>query len=190
MFINNPLVNTGSRKLFGNQTRLRVDASVSLGNGTGSGGGSYFQVGIRTIRISSVNLQPFVSVMGTDNSPNGTLNLPPGSTGSFDINIMDAMQHHYPTYEKSGIDAILAIIIAVNTSSGEGGVFSAVDGPGGRSPPSVDLGCAIGTSEATVTRVYTFEPASTGAGDREPPVLNPAREVKAPPDYDLPIITE
>lgn len=187
--ISNPLLNSGGLKFFGPATRLRIEGDFSLGAGTGSKGHAYWAVGIRTARISSVNLQPFILIMGQQIGSGDDLDI---YSVSMDVNIMDAIKHFYPTYNKSGRDAISAILISVNSESGEiQQNVPVVDGPGGASPPNVDLGCALGISDASVSKIYLFEPeGSQDTGGRLPPNPDPNRRVQSPPDYNLPIISD
>ena len=188
LLIGNSLKNTGAAKLFGPKTRLRIDADVSLESGTGSGGGASFTVSIRTQRISSVNLQPFIPVMGIGQGATGA-GVGPGLEGSFDINIMEAMNNAYSYYEISGLDAILAIQISVTSTSQESGIFPATQGPTGTTAPDVDLGCAVGTSKATIRKIYLFEPGLQSVDPRIPNTLNEERRITAPPPYNLPIVS-
>jgi hypothetical protein len=184
--VSNELTNSGAAKQFGPKTRLILDASFALGEGTGSNGGAGWFLGIRTSRISSVNLQPFVPVMGL---ATGGVDFGNIFSNSMNINLMDAMASFYPWYEKDGIDSILSIGIFVRTQTGETRVVAAEDGPGGSFIPATDLGCSIGTSTAVCTKLYLFEPPWEGLGDiRTPPDFEHGT-IEDPPEYNLPIIS-
>lgn len=176
----------GAAKQFGPRTRLILDATFNLGAGTGSTGGAGWMLGVRTSRISSVNLQPFVPIMGQTVGGTDFGNI---FSSSMSVNLMDAMASFYPGYTKTGVDSILAIGIFVQTKTGESQVVDAVDGPGGSFIPPTDLGCAVGTSTATCRKLYLYEPPYEGSSDpRLPPALDHGTIV-APPTYNLPIVS-
>lgn len=182
--VTNQLVNTGAAKQFGPKTRLILDASFNLGQGTGSNAGAAWWLGIRTSRIASVNLQPFVPIMG---QTIGATSLSIFSS-SKSVNLMDAMKFHYPDYEKGGIDVILAIGIFVQSTTAESEIVLAQDGPGGTFIPETDLGCEMGESTATCRKLYLFEPAWEGVGDPRTPPDFEHGTIQGPPDYNLPIL--
>lgn len=184
LFVTNNNTNSGSQKQFGPKTKLILDASFSLTAGNGSKGGTGWFLGIRTNRISSVNLQPFVPIMGQTfgNTDFGNI-----FTNQMEVNLMQAMKFHYPWYEIGGVDQILAIGIFVRSETGEERVVLAQDGPGGSFIPPTNLGCAMGEAVATCRKLYLFEPAWEGPGDpRTPPAMDNG-SIKGPPSYNLPI---
>lgn len=184
--VSNDLQIAGAQKFFGPKTRLIFNASITLGAGTGSLGGAGWFLGVRTARIASVNFQPFVPIMG---QTTGSTFFGDIFSSSTNINLMDAMAFHYPTYEKSGRDAILAIGIFVESKTNEKREVDAVDGPNGTFIPDTDLGCAMGASSITATNLYLYEPAWEGATDpRTPPGLSHGT-IEEPPDYNLPILS-
>lgn len=164
-------------KLFGPKTRMRIKGTVSIEAGVGGSGG--FVVGIKTIRISTNNLQPFTTIISVG----------PGVASSFDVNIMEELAARIPGYLVEGVDQILSISISVNSSSSQGGEFDTVDTPQGTVPPDVDLGCAVGTSEANLEYLQLYEPPLEGPNDVRLPEYTELANT-APPDYNLPIVTK
>jgi hypothetical protein len=164
-------------KYFGPKTRLRINGSVSLGAGVGGTAG--FFVGLRTIRLGTNNLQPFVPVIGTGSYATQVL-----SGGSFDVPIMQALKHHYPYYDISGIDGILSIEIYCDTTTDVRATVQAEYGATGSYIPATDLGCKVGTSSFTLNYLHLYEPALS-AGDIRMPTQSSVA-LTAPPDYEYP----
>lgn len=164
-------------KLFGPKTRLRLAGRIRVEAGVGGGGS--FAVGIRTIRISTNNLQPFTTI----------LSIGPGEATSLDVNIMEKLAAAIPGYQVGGIDQILSMIISVNSNSSAGGFFPTVNTPTGTVAPNIDLGCAIGTSEADLDYIQLYEPPFEGRNDVRFPEYRELPNTP-PPDYNLPIVTQ
>ena len=165
-------------KYFGPKTRLRINGSVSIS--AGAGGTAGFFVGVRTIRVGTNNLQPFVPVIGLGEFASST-----NQGGSFDINLMQAMQHHYPYYEIGGLDAIMSIQIFCNSTTDLRQVVQAEDGPGGSFIPDTNLGCSVSTSSFNLNYLQLYEPPLSGPNDERLPELDDV-PLQAPPSYPYP----
>lgn len=164
-------------KFFGPKTRMRISGTVSLSAGVGGEAG--FFIGIRTIRVGANNLQPFVPIIAL-----GSFADQAAAGGSFDVNIMEGMQKHYPFYEKAGLDAIMSIQILCNTTTSASAVVQAQDGPGGSFIPDTDLGCAIGTSSFDLNYLHLYEPPLSFGDERLP--TPDTQSLTPPPDYPYP----
>ncbi|MHA2219130.1 MAG: hypothetical protein ACXACY_24695 [Candidatus Hodarchaeales archaeon] len=163
-FWSNPFINSGRPKQFGPKTRLRIAGDFFAGAGVG--GDAYITVGVRTTKIANTDLQPFVNIISLGVGVEANNSIDPGS---LDVNIMDAMEFHYPgQYQKTGVDFILAMAIFVSTSSEASAIVFAQDGPGGSFIPATDLGCALGESTATVDYIQLYEPPWDSGNDRNP----------------------
>jgi hypothetical protein len=162
-------------KYFGPKTRLRIRGDVSLGAGVGGTAG--FFVGVRTIRVGTNNLQPFVPIIGRGSFAEEAL-------GSNDVNIMQAMKKHYPYYEVDGLDGILSIEIYCETTTDVRQVVLARDGAGGSYIPATDLGCLVGTSSFNIDYVQLYEPSLTHGDSRMP--AQDSVTLQPPPEYDYP----
>lgn len=167
---------TADPKFFGPKTRMRVNGTLSAG--AGAGGTASVWIGIRTVRISPVNLQPFVAIIGI-----GDIDV--NSPGSLDVNIMDALAFHYDFYDKEGSDAILAVGIFATTSTDLRATVDAVDGPSGPFIPPTDLGCKVGTSFFNLSYLQLYEPPLSIDDDVRLPALEDP-QLTDPPSYGLP----
>jgi len=151
---------------FGRHTRLAVQASLSGGAGGSQTKEAFFGLGIRTSRISNVNLQPFHYVIAkyVQGSPNVSTAMPADT--AFDVPIMDNLHTILGNeYRVGGLDNILAIQILIFTRSRASWVCDAQDGPNGTFlPPScftVET-CSAGDFSAAVKNVRLYEPALVG----------------------------
>lgn len=152
-------------RLFGRNTRMRLTGNRSGSAGVGDTTIGFVGVGIRTARISNVNLQPFHYVIrnnvGTENLET---HLP---DTAFDVNIMEEMNriHGAGVYDIGGIDAIEAIQILVQTTSSSNWTCEVEDGPGGSFLPasyfSIET-CSAGDLSLTASSLEIYEPSLAG----------------------------
>jgi hypothetical protein len=156
-----------SLKFFGRNTRLVIDATVSGGAAGTQINNAFFGVGIRTARISNVNLQPFYYIIAKDlQEPTSVTTSVPGNNTGFSVNIMENMNqilgNQYPI---GGRDAILALQILVQVQSRANWTCDAVDGPTGRFLPDSCANiekCSAGSMTALVDSIRLEEPAING----------------------------
>ena len=161
-----PQTSRAKPKFFGRHTRLAVSATVA-GGAAGSGTKrAFFGVGIRTIRVSNVNFQPFHYVIANDlQSPTGDTAPVGGNTG-FDVNIMEMMNRILGAeYQIGGLDAIEAIQIIVRTESEAHWTCDTEDNENGTFVPpacSSRETCSAGSLSATVRSLRLYEPPLVG----------------------------
>lgn len=155
-------------RFFGPNTKLTIDATVAGGAGGSQSNSAFFGVGIRTARVSNVNLQPFHFVIAQDTQNPNNLALAPfnkQATG-FSVNIMEQMNKILgDAYPIGGRDAIEAIQILVQTASSANWTCDSEDGPTGRFVPascSTIESCSAGDMTAVVSNLRIEEPAIVG----------------------------
>lgn len=154
-------------RFFGRNTRLAVDVTLTGGGAAGTQNNeAFFGVGIRTSRVSNVNLQPFHYVISkfVQGTPSVNTAVPGGT--SFDVPIMENMRKIIGNeYQIGGLDSIIAIQILVFTRSTANWVCDAEDGPSGSFIPdsckTVET-CSAGSLTALVNNLRLYEPAIVG----------------------------
>lgn len=152
-------------RFIGRNTRMRLTGTTSGDAGSGDTTIGFVGVGIRTARISNVNLQPFHYVIRTNvGSAKLNPNLP--NTG-FNVNIMEEMNriHGAGVYDIGGLDAIEAIQILVQTSSSANWTCDTEDGPGGSFLPASCFSvktCSAGDLSLSASSLDIYEPNLVG----------------------------
>ncbi len=152
-------------RFIGPNTRMRIVGGTSGGAGSGDVTQGFFGIGIRTTRISSVNVQPFHYVIRQNNG--SRKNDPSLPDTTLDIGIMEEMNriHGGGVYDIGGVDAIEAIQILVQTRASSNWTCDAEDGPGGSFLPascaSIEV-CSAGDMSATVSSLEIYEPTLVG----------------------------
>lgn len=151
---------------FGRHTRLAIDVTLNGGAAGSQNRESFFGVGIRTSRISNVNLQPFHYVIAqyVDGHSNIATAMP-NNTG-LDIPIMDNLRTILGNeYHVGGLDNIIAMQILIFTRSSAKWTCAAQDAPGGSFLPAscftVET-CDAGDFSALVRNVRLYEPPIVG----------------------------
>jgi hypothetical protein len=156
--------NRAKSRFFGRNTRLRVNATITGGPESGDVRIGFFGVGIRTTRVSSVNLQPFHYVVRRNT---GNVKLEPALPDTtLDINIMEEMNRILGgAYLIGGLDSIEAIQLLVQLSATANWTCDAEDIEGGRVLPSSCFSvktCKAGDMRATISSLEIYEPALVG----------------------------
>lgn len=151
---------------FGRHTRLAVDASLSGGAGGSQTKEAFFGVGIRTARISNVNLQPFHYVLAKYVEGHPNISTAMQADTGLDVPIMDNLHTILGNeYRVGGLDNILAMQILLFTRSSAKWTCAAQDGPNGSFLPAscftVET-CNAGSFSAVMNSVRLYEPPLVG----------------------------
>jgi len=155
------------RRFFGRNTRMRITATITGSAGIGDTSIGVFLVGVRTSRVSNVNLQPFHNIIAVDIGDPSNQSAPVGGSTSLDINIMEQLNKILGSgvYDIGGLDSIEAIKIEVLTRGSATWLCDAEDGPGGRFLPEYCRSiktCTAGDMTARVSSLEIFEPNLVG----------------------------
>lgn len=138
----------GQQKVFGQHTEMVVEVDL-VG---ASSPNARFTVGIRIARISNIQQQPFTTIIST------------AIGGTIRVNIMDKLASVIP-YTPGGVDAILAIFMAVTTQDSQGAECDTANGPTGTFVPESCkdiVSCSAGDFSATVRRIRLEDPPLVG----------------------------